>query len=185
MERYDFYRMICIGTGLNYIGKTREIKKRPGNHKSNCYNKNHNSYNQKRYKYIRGNNIKWNDIIFEIIDTIYCSKEQARAREAELITFYDSIENGQNEKMPSELTIEEWNKQYKKQYRENNHEHILELQKKWRKDNPDNNKQYYKENKERLNQRHKEYNIQKISCSICNKLISRVNIKRHKKIHNK
>ncbi len=114
--------MTCLGSGLRYIGKTKYIKRRPSEHKSECYNEKNKNYNNKRFQYIRSNNIKWENIIFEIIDTVYCNESQARGRESELIKYYNSIENGQNELMPSELSLEE----QKKQWCKNNSEYIKE-----------------------------------------------------------
>ena len=49
-----------------YVGSTCNLKKRPQEHKSNCYNTKSKEYNKSLYKYIREHS-EWDNVKFEIL----------------------------------------------------------------------------------------------------------------------
>ncbi len=129
MANYVIYRMQCNGTLLCYIGSTTDFRLRKNNHKSDCYNKNSPNYNCLMYKYIRDNNINWNNIEFEIIDTVSCENiKEAWQLEAYYIGKHDSIIKGQNTNLPYGFSKSEYDKQYEK------NEKRVEYKRKYRKE---------------------------------------------------
>ena len=173
-----------------YIGSSYNLKMRCWQHKSNCNNKtncnnqNIKTYNLKVYKYIRDNG-GWDawDILF-MYDYPCKNKYELDLEEQHAIKEYKSTLNTQ---VPCR-TKKEWYKdnkekllQKKKEYHINNREKILQK-----------NKEYYEANKEKIQQRKKEHfetnkeeilkqRAIKINCDICNAIVCKQHIARHKK----
>ncbi len=155
--------MKCFGTNLNYIGLTTGFTKRKGDHKSDCYNEKSHAYNYPVYKFIRQNNINWDTIEFEIISQMHFKNEEhAWKNESFWMLRYDSIENGQNDRL-SYRDREEYLKQYYK-----------------KDETKERKKQYYQDNREKIS----KHTSEKIPCPICQKLIRRNHQSRHIKTHN-
>jgi hypothetical protein len=149
MERYSqskIYRMVCNITGVQYIGSTclPTLAKRL-------------AYHRKHYKEFLNNTknfitsfkiLENNDYSIILIEEYPCeTKEQLLARER----FH--IENNVcvNKNIPTR-TLKEWkedNKEYNKEYREQNKEKIKQK-----------NKEYREQNKEIIKQKNKEYREQ-------------------------
>ena len=70
-------------------------------HHQCCYDKTSTGYTTKLYKFIRENNIKFNEIKFEILNkSIYDKKENANKWKVFLIKSFDSVKNGMNTRLP-------------------------------------------------------------------------------------
>ena len=80
-----------------YIGSTQNLEKRIEWHRQDCFNKNSSGYNTKIYKFIKENNINFNEIEFEMICE---ATENVLKTEAYFIKKFDSIKNGLNTKLP-------------------------------------------------------------------------------------
>ena len=178
------YKLVCNDLKIKecYVGHTTEMTKRKNNHKSSCNNEKDNSYNQKKYIYMRDNG-GWDNWSMVMIEEYSCkNKQEAVKREREL---YEDLEAKLNTIRPyvNEVEIKEqisnnakkWNdthKEYKKEYYENNKEQrkehyekhkeeIKEQHKKYRENNKEKikeqQKEKYENNKEELNKKAKEY----------------------------
>ena len=65
---YTFYLIYHKYYGNLYVGSTTNLQQRKYEHKSNCFNeKSKTKYDLKLYKFIRENNILWNDLEFQIL----------------------------------------------------------------------------------------------------------------------
>jgi len=145
---------------LNYIGSTSDIKRRTQHHKTKCFNKNLRYYNFLVYQYIREKKI---NIELEIL---FCYKKKCSFKIQRLIEQYyinkhDSVNNGLNTNNAFTNNIK-GNRESSRKYIKKNKEKIKEYKKKYREKN-------------------KEFINQKIICSVCNCLTSKLNIKRHQK----
>jgi NADH pyrophosphatase NudC (nudix superfamily) len=158
LKKFVVYKLL-VGEMI-YIGSTYELKKRVGEHKSNCFNSNNREYNKSLYKYIRDNNIDFDDIEIEVledVENLFLTNQeneiQARKREQYYINDQDEItgENILNDHRAyiTEEQNKERIKEYNAQYRQNNKERIKE-----------SNAQYYQQNKETI----KEKRSQKFDC---------------------
>jgi len=130
-----------------YIGSSWDFDSRKSKHKYDCYNENSCAYNCEIYKYIRENNIDWNDITIEDIYNKELDEKNnllKRQTEQKYIDQYDSKNNGLNTR--DAYTTDEQKKQKSKEYYENNKEELKQK-----------SKDYYENNKEELKQKHKEY----------------------------
>lgn len=166
------YKIYCRDIEITdcYIGSTEDYDRRCGDHKSNCYNTNGPKYNYKLYKYIRANGGFDNFIIQEIID---CDLEDRYYCEL----YYFKLFNATlNTKFPKRSRKEYYNDnrehiiQYLKQYRENNKQELSEKKKLYRIENKEKiseqKKQNYNDNKQQLLEKNKIYrenNKQQIS----------------------
>ena len=145
--QYFIYKLYNPDCDYVYVGSTRNMAQRKKNHKSDCNNVNGPSYNIKVYKTIREHN-GWNEwfmIVLEIMDNV--TKLQAEIREDAYRVELNATMNSQRATRGL-ITREEYNKQYGKQYYEENKEQMLEQM-----------KQYYKDNKEYFQEYKKQYNI--------------------------
>ena len=76
----------------NYIGSCKDIEQRKISH--SCQS---NTHHNKLYDYIRNNNLKFDELIFEILEQkIFKDKIQLRKMEQHWINFYNSINYGCN-----------------------------------------------------------------------------------------
>ena len=148
--------------GMIYIGSSWDYDSRKINHKSDCYNELSNSYNYGIYKYIRENNIDWDNIIIEDIYTQELNEKNdlfKRQTEQKYIDEYDSKNNGLNT-YNAYITKEE-RKEQMKEYRENHKEELKEYDRlrneTHREEIKQKNKKYREKHKEELKRKHKEY----------------------------
>jgi len=145
---YIFYKIVCLDNTLNlcYVGSTIDFKQRQRKHKSGCNNQNDQDYNNKIYQIIRQNG-GWEN--FKMIEIR--TKEQLTKLEAEKIEEEYRIGLSANMNAKRCYITEEQRKEYQKQYRKDNREDSKEYHKQYRKDNKqqikDYQKQYYEENK--------------------------------------
>jgi len=161
------YQITCNNPQITdtYIGSTTDFKKRINTHKSNCNNENSKDYNLKVYQYIRENG-NWDNFTFNILEEYSCeNKKQLESQERYYIELLKPTLNG---RIPTR-TVEE--------YYEDNRDKLLEYQKEYQKDNKDKkleyDKQYYINNKDKI--------LEKVNCDICNSIVSRKNLAKHKK----
>jgi len=163
------YKIVCnTDKTLIYIGSSCNFITRKSHHKSSCNNPNGKKYNYPLYTMIRDNG-GWDNFRMVIIEEYPCeNKTQLCIREEELRVEYKANMNGY-----SAYTNE---KEYKKEYYQNNKETINEK-----------NKEYYQNNKETLNENKKEYYqnnkekiLEKLTCE-CGCIITKKSINRHLK----
>lgn len=179
-KNYDstyIYKIYCKDKNIKhtYIGHTTHIINRKSLHKCNTENPNYIDYNEYKYSFIRDNG-GWENWIFEIIEKFSCSnKEEAENKEQYYINQEEYSLNKQNP--ITQLS----KKEYQKNYYEENKLQIREQQ---------NNK--YKNDKElqltaqkRTSEYQKTKGREKINCPICNSLITRNSLSRHKKENKK
>jgi group I intron endonuclease len=193
------YKLCCKNPNITeiYVGSTINFKKRKYDHKSVCNNNSETNkkYNLKVYKFIRDNGgfENW-DII--MLEEYSCeNKKQLEKRERYYI---ELLKSNLNSEIPTQTKQEYYEnnkdkiKEYreenkdkiterKKQYYEDNIDKIKEYQKQYRLDNKDKkleyNKQYTKENKDKILEQKK----QKVNCDICNSIVNRGGLSKHKK----
>ena len=149
MPLYTFYKIVCKDENIKdcYVGKTTNLNKRIRNHKSKCNNVKSAEYNYKLYQFIRenGNIDNWN--IIEIEKNEYDNKDSS-IRERYWI---EELNANLNCRIPSRTLKESSkiyrknNKEYYKQYFENNKERKKEYDKDYNKNNKDKKKEYHKE----------------------------------------
>lgn len=125
------YKIFYNGV-LLYVGSTSDIKKRKILHKSGLKN----GVDRPLYRYLRENNINFEELIFEIIETDINNKNDLLKEEGIMIKELSPLCN----KDIAGRTSEE----YSKDYYENNLENIKEYQKKYRENNIKKIKEYYK-----------------------------------------
>ena len=167
-----------------YIGSSYNFKRRNYNHKSSYNNENSKIYNLKVYKYIRDND-GWDFWKIILLYDYPCkNKKELQLEEQKAIKEYKST---LNHSIPCRTQ-----KEYRKEYNKNNKEKLAQKDKEYRKNNKEKiaqkNKEYHKNNKEKIAQKKNIYNEankekfkMKINCDICNTLVSRRHIARHKK----
>jgi len=148
--------------GMIYIGSSWEYDIRKSKHKYDCYNELSRNYYCEIYKYIRDNNIDWNDITIEdIYNKELDEKNKLLKRQTEQIYIekYDSKNNGLN--TYNAYTTEEERKEQLKEYYENHKEELKEKQKEYYENNKEEKKEkqkeYYENHKEELKEKQKEY----------------------------
>lgn len=182
-----------------YIGSTTNFKVRNWSHKNCCCNPNNKKYNYKKYQYIRDNG-GWEEWKMIWLEDYPCNNvRELQLREDHVMIQY---ENRINDRRASRT---------KKQYAEDNKEHLAEKAKQYRIKNKEQlaeknkikyqkNKEYFKEynkeyrnnNKEQLAEKDKikyqknkeqilQKNKEKIKCNICGCEITRNHLKRHQK----
>ena len=130
-----------------YVGSTCNLKKRPQEHKSNCYNTKSKEYNKSLYKYIREHS-EWDNVKFEILVHLHpkFNRGERCLFEQEWIDYLKPTMN--DCKAYTGLSKKEWMKQYNidnkeqikiqtKQYRIDNKDKLSEKQKQYRVDNKD------------------------------------------------
>jgi len=148
-----------------YIGSTCNYKKRMLKHKSVCYNEKNSCYNLKIYQYIRANDGLDN---FEYIILEECVDiEKLKRLEQSYMDVLKPTLNCCNANGLNMENFKDYQKKYKKEYRENN-----------KVKNKEYKKEYYEKNKVKINQ--------KFNCecggrfTICNKS-QHLKTKKHQK----
>jgi len=169
MEQYTIYQITCKNESIKetYIGSTVNIKIRISKHKYRCNTPDVEGYNFKVYQFIRANG-GWINFKFIILETTECKDEY----EAYVIeqSYINSLKSELNSISPyTGLTKQEYKKQYK----------IL---------NKEKIKQYYQQNRNKLNEISKQYRQQnrnklneKYCCILCKGPYTYQNIIQHEK----
>ena len=204
------YKICCKDINIKeiYVGSTaNELRKRKNHHKYDCNNINRKAYNLYVYQFIRNNGGFDNWDIIEVERCNCNDKQELHKRERFYIELLGASLNcliptrSENEK--KEYTKEKNKKHYesnkdkiKKNY-ENNKDKILEKNKKYYESHKDKiaekDKERYEKNRDKILEKNKErYDKikdklkEKVECDICNKIMNRGCLTRHKKnIHNK
>jgi hypothetical protein len=147
---------------LLYIGSSYDFEKRLLEHKKRCFNANGKDYNFKFYKYIRDNNLTFDNLEHKILHTFTIDSKNKNKKEiltdahSQEQKFIDMLKPLCNNWMAfTGLNRRDYKKQQYQDY--------LKQQK----------KQWYQDNKDELKK--------KINCNLCDRLIN----KRHMKIHQK
>ena len=182
-----------------YIGSSKDFKARCWKHKSSCNNQNIRSYNYKVYKYIRENG-GWDEWEIILLYDYPCkNRNELELEEKRAVKEYKST---LNQVIPSRT---------RKEYKEANKEKIQQQKKEYNKANKEKilqqSKERYEANKEKILQKSKEHRINniekiqqqekeryqknkeeilqkakiKINCDICNSLVCKGDISRHKR----
>jgi len=171
------YKIYKEGCDDCYIGSSVNIKRRIIKHKSRCHNENDINYNMNLYKFIRENG-GWDEWSYKIL--IHTDIVDNR-RQLEKIE--QDIINKYKPTLNGKkaFTTEEERKDYEKEWYKNNKERIKEYSKEYKAKNKDiikeKNKKYREKNKEQINQKYRE----KVECDICSSIVSRDGLTRHKK----
>jgi group I intron endonuclease len=152
-----------------YIGSTKDLRHRRWNHKSNCNNEKKETYNSKVYQYIRDNGGIDN---FEFIILEECQVEKLKRMEQSYMDVYKPSLNSQ---YADGRDIQRY-KEHKKEWREQNKEHMKELCKEWREQNKEHRLEYLKN----YHERNKEYIYEKFNCE-CGGKFTRGNKGQHEK----
>ena len=164
-KNYIFYKIFKEDLDETYIGSTSNFYSRKKSHKIFCYNETCKQYNYKIYQIIRANG-GWDEFKMIQIGT----RENITKREAEQIEEEYRLELKSTMNMCraflSPEVKKEDKKEYNKDYRQTNKEHILEYQ-----------KDYRQTNKDKISETRKE----KIICEICNIEITRSSKAKHMK----
>ena len=163
-----------------YIGSSTDFKKRCWGHKSNCNNQNSKQYNYKLYKYMRENG-GWDCWEMLLLYDYPCkNRNELHLEEQRAVKEYKST---LNQFIPARTYQERYKDnrekilQQRKEYRKNNKEKILQKNKERYENNREKylqqSKEYYESNKEKLKI--------KINCDICNAIVCKREIARHKR----
>jgi hypothetical protein len=187
------YKIICNDDKITdfYIGSTFDLTKRIVYHNRDYPKK------LKVYEFIRVNG-GWDNWSFITIEDINydISKQDLFKKEQE---WMDKLKSTLNSQRAFGHDVKQYNHDYFIKYYPEHKEKFLDNAKKYYKDNKEDilikRKEYHEKNRETIIVKQKEYyskvkeerhkqNKIKINCSVCNKLITKCNIKRHmKKVH--
>ena len=167
MNRYQnglIYKLVCNDTSVTdcYIGSCCNFNRRKAAHKSCCNNEKSKEYNLKRYKFIREHG-SWSNWSMIQIKSFPCDNK--RELEAEERLQLEINGGSLNSYIPTRT---------KKQYHQDNKEHIEE----WQKEYYQKNKEKIADYKEEYYQKNKEKKAEKITCE-CGSIVSNSNLKRH------
>ena len=170
-KNYIFYKIFTENSNEIYIGSTADFKSRKSNHKSQCNNENNKNYNYKIYQTIRANGgwNQWKMIQIGKRDNI--TKRDAEQIEEEYRLDLKATMNTCRAYRSPEVEKEYYKeyrennkedlKEYIKEYRENNKEKIKEQSKEYYQNNKEDRKEYireyYQNNKEKIKEHKKEY----------------------------
>lgn len=171
--RTIIYKIVCKDVNItkSYGGHTTNVIKRRASHKCNCNNINCKIYNSYIYKFIRENGgfTNW--------DMIWCYDfpcENKRQAELEERNFIEREKCELNSYKP--FRTEEENKQQQKEYNKNNKNKKLEHNKKNKDKIAQKTKEYYKINKQEINNKQNKKKICECGCEI-----NKGNLSRHLK----
>ena len=142
---YTFYTIQCkTNNSLVYVGSTTNFNRRTIEHKTDCSNVNSKRYNLRVYSTIRANG-GFDNFEICVIDTIICTKEQARVFETGYMDMYGATLNSIN----AFTDRKEYETQNKKQYHIDNRDAILAKK-----------KQHYIENRDAILVKKKQYRVE-------------------------
>ena len=140
---------------LLYVGSTTDFRRRKAEHKHNCKTKKTKLYEMIRY------NGGWNEFNMVVIKNFCCNNgEEAKAEEDRIIREMKCNMNMIRAYISNEEK-KELEKEYNKQYQENNKERLKEYDKQYYEQNREEflerQKKHYEQNKEKIKERQKEY----------------------------
>jgi len=162
LRNYVFYKFVCLNDDVEscYVGSTCNFKKRRTSHKHNCHNEFCRDYNIKLYQTIRENGgwQNWKMVQFG-------SRDQITKREAEQIEeeYRKQLKADMNTQRAfrTEQERKEREKEYNKEYYDNNKEKLLEYQNEYRENNKEKiaeyKNEYYENNRDKIAEYQKEY----------------------------
>ena len=135
----------------SYIGSTFNVECRKSKHISDCFNQNSKSYNVPFYKYIRDNNLTFDNLQFEMLETVEVSNESEKKCQEQW--WIDTLQSNLNTINSFGVDIEyrkQKNKEYKQKYRDENPEYLNkeEINRK--------RKIWYENNREEINRKVRE-----------------------------
>lgn len=111
---YSIYRITHpIDKMVNYIGSSMYDNLSEEQHRIESYTDRHtgfSSYNKPLYKYIRDNNINFDDLIFQLLYKTINSKD-INTLKSKYITQFDTVKNGLNGKLYYTMKAEKAQKQ--------------------------------------------------------------------------
>jgi len=124
------YKLCCIDPSIKdiYVGHSTDFKSRNQSHKNDCYNINHKSYNNYKYRFIRENGGYENWIMIKLYDYPCDNKRQAEAKECESMIELGAKLNTNRPFITEEERKEQHIKSSKKYY-DNNKTEISEKRK--------------------------------------------------------
>ena len=160
------YKLVCNDLLITdcYVGHTTDFIRRKYEHKKRCCNENQEAYNLKVYKCIREHG-GWSNWSMIEIEKYPCNdSNEATARER---YWLENLKPTLNCQIPNRS---------KKEYYEENKEHLKEYNKVWNEKNKEYKKEWYELNKEKI----KEKNYEKFTCD-CGGKYTRINKLRHEK----
>lgn len=149
------YKLCCNDINVKdlYVGSTTNFKQRKRLHRSACKTETNKSYNVKVYKFIRENGgfENWSMIL---ITEFNCNNKLELLREER--KHIDELQSSLNCKKPTR-TRKEYQIECLKPYQ----------------------KQYRIDNKEKIKEKNKKYNLEKLGCRFCKCDISKKHFKEH------
>jgi len=176
------YKLCCRDPTISqiYIGHSTNFKLRNQSHKNHCNNINSNSYNEYKYRFIRENGGYDNWIMIKLYDYPCTSKREAEAEECKTMIKLNAILNSKKS-FRTEEEKKEYDKEWHKQYQQNNKKVISEKR-----------KEKYQINKTEINERRRvkyqnnkteilEKAKVKIKCEFCGFESTKSHLKRHQK----
>jgi hypothetical protein len=149
------YKIVCKNEDVKdvYVGSTTRFNERRREHKKYCINEKYKKHNYKVYQVIRANGGWSNWDMIEIIKQVCKDSAEAYALER---YYYELLNCNMNTVVPGRTQ-----KEYDKQYYQNNKDKIKEYDKQYYQNNKDKkkeyDKQYREQNKEKLKQYRNEY----------------------------
>lgn len=164
------YKIVCLNTGLQYIGSTKQpLKQRLSKHVEDYYRW---KYRKRRFvssfKIIENGNFK----IDLLLEYPCLSKRELEEKEREYIESMECV----NMHVPTRT---------KKEHYQDNRDEIREPQRKYcqRKDVKEKHRESQRKYRQRedVKEKHREYMKQRIKCSTCNKELRRDSLYRHNK----
>ena len=154
------YKIVCNDLNIKelYIGSTTDFYNRKSNHKSKCNSENDKNYNSNIYKCIRANG-GWDNWSMIEIEKFPCKDSlEARARERYWCEQLNATLNS-NKPYITDNEIKEYNKEYIRNYYQNNKEYLTEYNNKYYQNNKDKLLEYKLNNKDKILNYQAEYRI--------------------------
>ncbi len=78
MGKIEVYVYMYSTNTHSYIGSTYDLKKRKSEHRSHCFNPKSGKHNTPFYQYIRNNNLTFDDLHFELLETLEVNDKQQK-----------------------------------------------------------------------------------------------------------
>ena len=151
--------------GSMYVGQTKNLQQRQGQHRYDLYKS-----NEPKYLYFRKLGMNKKDIKLYVLK--YCDKENVNELELKFIRMFGKL-NGYKYDFNQ--------KEYQKEYYIKNSQKLNEYKKEWREKNRQKLKEHQKKYREKNKEKLKEYRKQKVKCDICDKEMRRDSLRKHKK----
>ena len=170
---YVIYKICCDDCDDIYVGSSKEFRRRKNYHKRQC----NDNTKRKIYEIIRSNGgwDNWRMVIIEECDETIQTKVQAEMREEEYRVKLKATMNTNRAYLSDEVK-KQLQKDYHKEHYINNLEEVTEKHKNWR----DNNPNYFKEWREKNQDKHLGYIHTRITCE-CGCDTAKQHLARHMK----